>query len=183
MSAVWMAAGAVLLAVTQTGAPAQDVVADARFAPVREPLPTAVTYDTKAVPEGGRVRLAEDPGRRTTRLTLRVEGLKPDRVYGAHVHTKPCGAKPDASGPHYQHRADPQGATSGDPRYANPANEVWLDFTTDRRGTGEAEAFQWWRFREGEARSLVLHEHGTAVDPGHAGTAGARVACVTVTLK
>ncbi|GAB2600226.1 hypothetical protein GCM10027168_36700 [Streptomyces capparidis] len=179
MLAAWMAAGAVMAATT-----AQPVVlADAEFARPAAPLPKAVTYDTAAVPGGARVRLTEETGDRTTRLTLRLRGLKPGRTYGVHVHTGPCGADPAAAGPHYQHRPDPGGPSSGDPRYANPRNEVWLDLTTDRRGDGTAHAVQQWRFRPGGARSLVVHEHGTSTHPGHAGTAGDRVACVTARFR
>lgn len=80
-----------------------------------------------------------------------------------HVHTSPCGADPAAAGPHYQHRP---AAT------ADPVNEVWLDFRTDEEGDGRAEALHGWGFREGGARSVIIHDRQ--------GGAGERAACFTV---
>lgn len=139
----------------------------------------AVTFDAKAVPEGSRVTVLESTHRDGTEIELRVHGLQPDRTFGAHVHRKPCGTKPADSGAHYQDVVDPK-QPSADPEYANPANEVWLDFTTDGRGNGSAESSVVFFFRAGEARSVVIHEHATETGPGHAGMAGARLACVNV---
>ncbi|MFI1950830.1 superoxide dismutase family protein [Streptomyces xinghaiensis] len=156
------------------------VSAASSFAPVPpHGLANAVTYDTEAVPPGARIGVRQWTDPEGTTVRLRVSGLEPGRAYGAHVHTRPCGAGPDSSGPHYQDRRDPE-QPSTDPRYANPDNEVWLDFTTDEAGDGAAEARQDWNFRPGEARSVVLHEHHTATEDGAAGTAGARLACFTV---
>ncbi|KAB7845046.1 superoxide dismutase family protein [Streptomyces mobaraensis NBRC 13819 = DSM 40847] len=140
----------------------------------------AVTYVPAAVPEGARVRVAERPahgGR--TRFVLRLQGLPAGRTFGAHAHRRACGPKPDDAGPHYQNVKDPV-QPSVDPAYANPRNEVWLDLTTDAHGAARAETTVAWRVRPGEARSVVLHEHATDTRAGHAGTAGARLACVTV---
>ncbi|MBQ0984972.1 superoxide dismutase family protein [Streptomyces sp. F63] len=156
------------------------VNAVSRFAPA-SPHRTAgaVTYDTEAVPPGALIGVRQWTGPEGTTVRLRVSGAEPGRAYGAHVHTRPCGPEPDSSGPHYQHRPDPD-QPSTDPRYANPDNEVWLDFTADGSGDGVAKARQDWNFRPGEARSVVLHEHHTATEDGAAGAAGARLACFTV---
>jgi Cu-Zn family superoxide dismutase len=67
------------------------------------------------------------------------------------------------------------------PAYANPHNEVWLDFTADTTGAASAESVQDWRFASGSpARSLVLHAQHTRTGEGEAGTAGPRVACLTL---
>ncbi|WP_066944610.1 superoxide dismutase family protein [Streptomyces lushanensis] len=157
-------------------------------------LSDALTYDVEKVPVGSRVSVVEQVREQTgghtgeraggegTTVRLRVSGLLPERMYGAHVHTKPCGATPDTSGPHYQNVEDPQ-QPSTDPAYANPENEVWLDFTTDAEGHGAAESRHEWRFRPGGARSVVIHEHHTSTAPGEAGTAGARLACLTVPFE
>jgi len=153
------------------------------FSPAKAFLrPDAVTYDRSKVPAGAEIMVARKATRHGTTVRLQVSGLLPDRTYGAHVHTKPCGARPDDSGPHYQHRKDPV-QPSTNPRYANPRNEVWLDFTTDGQGHGRAVSRHSWTFREGEAGSVVLHEKGTSTQPGHAGQAGARVACFSVPLS
>lgn len=154
-----------------------------RFAPpgafVR---PDAVTYNRELVPAGARIAVSEFAAGRSTLVGMKVAGLRPGHTYGAHVHTRPCGAQPADSGPHYQDRKDPH-QPSTDPAYANAANEVWLDFTTDGAGAGAALSRQHWRFRPGEARSVVIHEHRTATGPGEAGTAGDRLACFTVPFE
>ena len=143
----------------------------------------AITYDETAVPEGATADVQVRVQDGETFVQFTGTGLEADRDFGAHVHTEPCGDDPDDSGPHYQNEQDPQADPdnpSTDPDYANPENEVWLDFTTDDSGNGDATATVPWQFREGEAQSLVLHEEHTATEDGEAGTAGDRLACVTV---
>ncbi|WP_159944172.1 MULTISPECIES: superoxide dismutase family protein [unclassified Nocardiopsis] len=143
----------------------------------------AITYDETAVPEGATsdVQVRTEEGR--THVQFTGTGLEADRDFGAHVHTKPCGEEPGDSGPHYQNEVDPEASEdspSTDPAYANPENEVWLDFTTDESGNAVSTATVDWEFREGEARSLVLHDHHTSTEEDEAGTAGDRLACVSV---
>ncbi|WP_328825324.1 superoxide dismutase family protein [Tomitella gaofuii] len=144
---------------------------------------TAFTYDEAAVPAGAAITVdSEDDGGGTT-VTINAEGLQPDRDFGAHAHTKPCGPQPSDSGPHYQNVRDPEAtadAPSTDPAYANPQNEVWLDFSTDGSGAGHASTTVDWEFRDGGAQSLVLHAKHTATGPGEAGSAGDRLACIDV---
>lgn len=65
--------------------------------------------------------------------------------------------------------------------YANPANEVWLDLTTDARGYALVAARQAWQFPPGAgARSVIIHEEHTGVTPPDAGPAGARLGCLDV---
>ncbi|MFD7664745.1 superoxide dismutase family protein [Streptomyces sp. NPDC059788] len=165
------------------GVQCTSVTVRAHFA--ASPTGEAVTYDPALVPEGSRVTVVEKrygpAGTGRTVVALRLAGLVPDRTYGAHVHTKPCGPKPADSGPHYQNVRDPV-QPSTDPAYANARNEVWLDLKTDADGDGASVAKVDWHVRYGEARSVVVHEHKTHTEPGHAGTAGARLACVNVPL-
>ncbi|CAJ65124.1 MULTISPECIES: superoxide dismutase family protein [Frankia] len=146
----------------------------------RQP-PTAVTYDAHLVPPGTTAVALAVRGKRTV-VGLIVQGLAPNHQFGAHVHQKACGATGTAAGAHYQNVPDPV-QPSVNPRYANASNEVWLDFTTDDRGTGSAFAAVAWDFRAGGAHSIILHEHHTDSSPGAAGTAGARAACLTVPLS
>ncbi|MFF3033835.1 superoxide dismutase family protein [Streptomyces rubiginosohelvolus] len=125
--------------------------------------PDALTYDTRLVPAGARIEVTQFTDPSGTRVGTRLHGLVPGRAYGMHVHTSPCGADPAAAGPHYQHRPS---AT------ADPVNEVWLDFRTDEDGDGRAEALHDWNFREGGARSVIIHDRQ--------GGAGERAACFTV---
>jgi Cu-Zn family superoxide dismutase len=141
---------------------------------------TAVSYDSALVRAGATLRLsiAGLGGRTVANMT--VTGLVPNHAYGAHLHTKPCGPKAADAGPHYQHIPDPH-TPSVDPTYANPQNEVWLDFRTGSDGAGSANAVQQWMFTsDAPARSLVIHEKSTATAKGHAGMAGARVGCLTL---
>jgi Cu-Zn family superoxide dismutase len=160
------------------------VAVEATFAPASAaPMARAVTYNAKLVPEGSWVRVKEMVhGNWGTRVHLKVKGLVPDRTYGAHVHTKPCGKQPASSGPHYQNKLDPK-KPSVDSQFANPNNEVWLDFTTDKNGAGYATAKVPWQFRHGGARSVVIHESVTATQNGRAGMAGPRLACVNVRFE
>ncbi|MCC5580282.1 superoxide dismutase family protein [Microtetraspora sp. AC03309] len=136
----------------------------------------AFTYEPATVPAGARAKVfAAYPSNGKTTVRLAVHGLLPNRKYGAHVHVNPCGATGSAAGGHFQHEP------SADPSAANPANEIWLDFTTDRRGNGSAYAVQNWQFDSRRPGSVVIHEqHTSHGDPPPPGSAGARLACLTV---
>jgi len=140
----------------------------------------ARTYDVRVVPNGSKVAVTSSSGNRETVVTLEVSGLLPNHSYGAHAHTKPCGVTGTDAGPHFQYEQDPT-QPSTDPRYANDENEIWLDLTTDAKGVGVASTDVSWEFPANRrAHSIVLHEHHTATTQGTAGTAGGRLACVTV---
>jgi Cu-Zn family superoxide dismutase len=143
--------------------------------------PAAVTYDQHLVPVGAAAVALAARGPRTV-VGLALQGLPPDHRFGAHVHQKACGTSGADAGPHYQNVSDPV-QPSVDPTYANPRNEVWLDFTTDAGGRAIAFTSVGWDFRAGGARSIVIHEHHTDTSAGMAGTAGARVACINVPLS
>ncbi|GAB3478509.1 hypothetical protein GCM10027440_14790 [Nocardiopsis coralliicola] len=116
-----------------------------------------------------------------TEFELTVAGLEPDRKFGAHMHTEPCGENPDDSGPHYQDKEDPE-QPSTDPAYANDDNEVWLDFATDADGSADSDTGVDWAPRAGEMQSLVIHAEHTKTADGEAGMAGDRLACANVNL-
>lgn len=172
-----LATGGVAGTAAGPGAPAAPdgfwMRTDARFAPPTAFIPSAaVTYDMELVPAAAGIEVRQHSDERgATDVRLRVTGLRPGHAYGVHVHQKPCGADPAAAGGHYQHRKDPV-QPSKDPAYANADNEVWLDFTADGEGAGQAMAHHDWDFRPGGAASVVLHD-----EPG---MKGARVACFTV---
>jgi Cu-Zn family superoxide dismutase len=140
----------------------------------------AITYAEERVPAGARGAVRSRSGDGTTTVMLAVRGVERNRVYGAHVHTRPCGVQPDSAGPHFQYSPDPV-QPSTDPTFANPQNEIWLDLTTDDTGAGSAESTVAWTFPDDRRpKSVVLHEHHTSSEPGEAGTAGGRVACISV---
>ncbi|WP_181775225.1 superoxide dismutase family protein [Amycolatopsis pittospori] len=138
------------------------------------------SYKPELVPPGARAHVFGLTSKASgTSVAVLVTGLLPGREYGAHAHTNPCGATGDLAGPHYQNVEDPV-KPSVDPAYANPRNEIWLDLTADATGRGVAVSKVDWTFGARRANSIVIHETHTHTDPGHAGTAGARLACVTV---
>ncbi|WP_033296131.1 superoxide dismutase [Amycolatopsis jejuensis] len=140
----------------------------------------AVTYRPDLVAAGARARVAALSADRVgTTTVLVISGLLPQHEYGAHAHVNSCGATGDAAGSHFQHVPDPV-KPSVDPAYANPRNEIWLDFTTDRFGIGHATSTVDWTFGGQRAKSVVIHETHTHTGPGHAGTAGGRLACLNV---
>lgn len=164
-----------LLTATRPTTPPPPTAVTERYGP----RPPAVTYRPDLVPTGARVTVVALPIASTTTVILSVAGLIPNREYGAHVHVRGCGTNPATAGPHYQNQPDPQ-QPSTNPHYANPANEIWLDLTTGPHGNALTTARVNWTFDERRPRAVVLHETHTHTEPGHAGTAGARLACVTV---
>ncbi|WP_308258276.1 superoxide dismutase [Saccharothrix obliqua] len=151
-----------------------------RFAPPDQAT-NAFTYDSKLIEPGSKVLVVAAPKKRhaSTKVQLSVWGLVPNRTYGSHAHQKPCGQLPADAGAHHQHVVDPN-QPSVDPAYANPKNEIWLDFTTDARGRAVVETVVPWQFADRRAGSVVIHAEKTATEPGKAGTAGARLGCATV---
>jgi len=143
----------------------------------------AFTYNPALVPEGAYLEVYSTVEGTATTVRLEVEGLLPDRGYAAHAHASACGPSGDAAGPHFQNRQDPAagpGKPSTDPAFANPQNEIWLDLTTDSDGNGEATATVPFTFTDRAPASVIVHEAMmTATEPGKAGSAGARLACLT----
>ncbi|MGO1049388.1 superoxide dismutase [Crossiella sp. CA198] len=170
---------------TPTSSSAPAPLAAATFAPpaASGAQPPGVVHNTELVPAGAAATVTAGAAGGGTTVTLAVTGLRPNRKYGSHVHTKVCGPKPLDSGPHYQDKLDPV-QPSVDPAFANPKNEVWLDLETDASGAGKASATVAWKWRPNEANSVVLHiDHTNHHDPGKAGTAGERLACLTTPFK
>ncbi|MFF3440234.1 superoxide dismutase [Streptosporangium sp. NPDC002721] len=138
------------------------------------PRASAIVYDTALVPSGASAQVTVESGAVLATATVIVKGMLHSRTYGAHLHVNPCGFKPEDSGPHYQHSHT----------RASAENEVWLDFTTDVRGDAIATTTQDWALVPGRLpRSLVIHAKPTRTSGAEAGTAGPRVACVTLTER
>ncbi len=165
-----------------TSAPADDtqrqVNVSATFATPEQNV-TALTYDPTLLPAGAQATVTAGSQSGKTTVQLTVAGLLPNRAYGAHAHARPCGPIGDAAGPHFQHQLDPK-TPSVDPAFANPGNEIWLDFTTDAEGKATANSTVDWVFDARKADSVIIHAQPTATEPGKAGTAGARVGCISV---
>jgi Cu-Zn family superoxide dismutase len=141
--------------------------------------PKAFNYDKKLVPDGARAQVVADMENNATKVTLTVQGLLPNRPYGAHAHAMACGPNGEMAGAHFQHMPDPT-KPSVNPAFANPRNEIWLDFTTDAQGNATVTSTVPWTFSNARAGSVVIHADPTQTAPGKAGTAGARAACVSV---
>ena len=137
-----------------------------------------VVYDARLTPDGATAKVhSVETGSGRTIVTLHVTGLQPNRQYGAHAHVAQCGATGGAAGPHFQFTEGP----ATDPAFANPENEIWLDLTTDAAGNGRAKSAVDRPFpSDRRPKSVIIHERHTSTGADTAGTAGARVACLTV---
>lgn len=148
------------------------------------PNGTAITYDESLAPVGAKLTATMVPAGNATAVKFTVSGLTPNRGYAVHAHTKACGADGKAAGPHYQNRIDPAATPdkpSTDPAYANRTNEIWLDLTTDAKGSAQTTTTVPFTFTKREPASIVLHKDMvTNTEPGKAGTAGDRIACLTL---
>lgn len=148
------------------------------------PNGTAITYDESLAPVGAKLTASMVPVGSATEVKFTVSGLTPNRGYAVHAHTKACGADGKAAGPHYQNRIDPAATPdkpSTDPAYANRTNEIWLDLTTDAKGSAQTATTVPFTFTKREPASIVLHKDMvTNTEPGKAGTAGDRIACLTL---
>lgn len=105
------------------------------------------------LPVAGRAQMIRTPEGKTI-VTVHVEGLSANTIYGSHVHQLPCGNS-DADG-HYKN--DPAGP-------AAPPNEIWPGFTTNDAGVGNGNATVDWT-AGATAVSIVVHAPG-----------GAKIAC------
>lgn len=112
-----------------------------------------------------------------TQVVLKVSMLPPSRQFGAHVHKLACADM--KAGTHYQHQEFPTTSTPTDPMYANDKNEIWLDFKTDSAGNGSATRTVDWALVKERAKAVVVHDMAT----GAGGVAGAKLACVNLTLN
>lgn len=86
-----------------------------------------------------------------TIVSVHVEGLDANTIYGAHVHAAAC-ANGFADG-HYKN--DPAGP-------AAPPNEIWPGFTTNDAGIGNGNATVLWTARS-TAVSVVVHASATKI--------------------
>ncbi len=149
------------------------------------PVSKAITYNPDLAPIGAAMTARLIPSTDgSTRAELTVFGLLPNRGYAAHAHTQTCGVTADAAGRRFQNHLDPAAtsrAPSSNPRYANPNNEIWLDVRTDDAGAGTSSTTVPFILTDRAPGSIVVHEATrTLTGPGHAGTAGARIACLTL---
>jgi Cu-Zn family superoxide dismutase len=140
-----------------------------------------VVYDAALVPDGATARVqAVYTGSGKTIVTLHVRGLVPNRAYGSHAHTNACGATGLAAGPHYQYVVDAV-SPSTNPAYANPDNEIWLDFHTNAAGNATLQTVVEWQPHDTRRpASVILHIEHTHTGPTDSGVVGARLACVNV---
>lgn len=159
-------------------APLTEGTASGAFLPAPQGI-RAITYDPTVVPAGATASVVLTTTDQGVRVQLTATGMVPRRTYGAHLHTMACTAVPDQAGPHYQHQADPS-KPSVDPEYANPENEIWLDFTADATGAASATSTHSWNFADAAPQSLIVHAERTKTTAGKAGTAGERVACLSL---
>lgn len=179
------------------------------FAPYT-PGATAVTYDQGLVPAGAVATVSIAQTSSGSRVWFTVAGLLPNRGYGVHLHTNPCGATGEAAGPHYRHhhqqpapnppsppgtapgpgspsapaaKESPQVSAASVPA-ANPSDanpQNEVWLDITTRADGRASAVATHPWTfDPPPRSLVIHAAPTKTGPSDAGDAGARVACLTL---
>jgi superoxide dismutase, Cu-Zn family len=146
----------------------------------------ALSYDGVAAPVGAELAVDVSSADGATTYELTVSGMAANRGYAVHAHVAACGPTGAAAGPHFQHEQDPAAAAdkpSSDPQYANPENEVWLAVQTDGGGSGLATTTVPFTFDGRAPQSIVVHaDPMTMTEPGKAGMAGARIACLDTPL-
>jgi Cu/Zn superoxide dismutase len=165
-AAIVLGAG-VLLSIAGT---ANADSARARGAGLLQDLQVATSQPT----DGATAQVVATESDGTTTVTLKVQALDQaaaGMMLGAHIHAGSCVAgNGAAAGPHYN-----AGGT------ASPQTEVWLDFTIEANGTARSETTVPFVIPQGGAAALVIHAEATNPGPTPApGTAGARLACLTV---
>jgi superoxide dismutase, Cu-Zn family len=115
-----------------------------------------------------------------TKVKLTVDRLPPNRPFGVHVHKLSCAEM--SAGPHYQHNETPDGGSRTDNAYANPTNEIWLDLTTDAQGKKTVEHLTDWIIVKEKAKAIIVHDMLSSTAVGMGGTAGARLACLNLSV-
>jgi Cu-Zn family superoxide dismutase len=148
----------------------------------------AYTYNPAVAPVGAHLSVLMTPSDESTNAELTVSGLVPNRGYAVEANTNACSPNPAAEGPHYQNRIDPtvsptsiSQATSTNPDYANPRNEIWLDVRTDATGSGTSRTTVPFVFTDRGPGSVVIHDAAaTAAGPGQVGNGGAPIACLSL---
>ena len=125
-----------------------DTVATGTFLPYR-PASTAITYDPAVVPAGStaQARGQRGPGDHDGTTERDRAGSAPGvRRAPAHqaLHRRAGRGRPALPAPEGPGAA--ASPPSVDPAYANPANEVWLDFTADTTGAVAVTSKVAWMF-------------------------------------
>jgi Cu-Zn family superoxide dismutase len=146
----------------------------------------AISYNPDLAPIGAAMTATVIPTSEGSMAELTVFGLLPNRAYVAYAYTKACGATADAAGRRFQNHLDPAEsarAPSTNPEYANPENEIWLDVRTDAAGAGDSRTTVPFTLSDRTPGSFVVHDAVLSTTKGHAGKAGDRVACLTLSRR
>ena len=120
-------------------------------------------------------------GLRSSFLYLQVEDVDTSAAgkrFGAHLHTGPCVAGDSAAaGGHY----NVQTLAGVVPPEISEKTEIWLDFDVKSDGEGRSSTTVPFVPTAGE-RSIVIHAQPTMDSGAGVGTAGARIACLPLTI-
>jgi Cu-Zn family superoxide dismutase len=147
----------------------------------------AVTYDPDLAPIGAAMTATIIPTSEGSTAQITVLGLLPDRGYTVYAYDKACGATPGAAGARFQEHLDPAATAatpSTDSRYVNPRNEIWLDVQTDAAGTGTSATTVPFVLTDRVPHSIMVHDKMQASkDPSQAADIGARIACLTLSMR
>jgi superoxide dismutase, Cu-Zn family len=148
----------------------------------------AITYNISLAPVGAAMTaIIRSSSDESTTAEFTVSGLLPTQGYAVYAHTRACGSTPDAAGPRFQNREDSAVAPrtpSDNSRYPNLNNEIWLDVHTDVAGAGTSRTTVPFILTDRLPRSIMVHDATRSpANPGQAVTAGARVACLTLSIR
>lgn len=150
----------------------------------------AVSYNPTLAPEGAAILAVVMPasyGYPRTVATLSVAGVAAQpRLCRARAHQglrhHRRGRRAALLKPH-RPRRDTRSALDQS-RIRNPRNEIWLDLRTDSDSSASSGTTVPFSFTDRTPASIVVHEaQTTATHPGHAGQAGARIACLTLSRE
>ncbi|MGH3709380.1 MAG: superoxide dismutase [Pseudonocardiaceae bacterium] len=145
----------------------------------------AITYNVDLAPVGAAMTATLSPSSdKSTTVEFTVSGLLPGQGYSVYAHIKACGATPDAAGPRFQNRQDSVRAPSTNSRYPDLSSEIWLDVHTDSAGAGTSRTTVPFVLTDRVPHSIMMHDATqTPTSPGQAVKAGARVACLTLSIQ
>ncbi len=115
-------------------------------------------------------------------VTLRVTGLRPSTAYGAHAHANSCGHEARGRRSGLPAGAEPgPGDARATGRTRTPGTRSGSTSPRTNRAKRPRRATIGWQFSpERRAGSVIIHAEHTTLGPRAAGTAGARLACLSV---
>ena len=156
---------------------ARTVTAQGRFAAAPA---TPATYDSALVPVGASATVNASEAATRTTVTLAVTGCRRPPLWRARPH-QAVRRRREGRGAALPVHARPGDAEAVRPRLRQQRERDLARLTTDAAGSGRATSTVPWAFpADRRAASVIIHAMPTSTEPGKAGGAGNRAACLTV---